>query len=649
MEKRRLTLLIGCAASTFFLMPSCVNDDYDLNKDIDMTINVGGDLTIPTSATSDLTIKELFELEDDGIVQLKEVNPATKDSAYYLIKGADEPSSFSFNIDAITVEDPEVETFSMGFKVPELEILMKKALGENYSKVEAALSLEGKTFADFKNNPSLQEKYFTAAQRAETYTSDPFRIDEGFDAFDFEFEIPEEVVAIDSVYFLKKEKEKKLMKADVYLKTDLEVGELGLQRVEVRFPGELHHSLNHRPDGSWEGTLGGYWFGHITEEGGDRFHRFLLPDVFLSEENPEDHLAMEFDAMEMKYDKHTAETPGTLKMESRVSILGWVSIRGTLSDFITLAGNPYKLEVTDIKITAPTISVVEAVVDPEIDEETTSIELDDVPDFLTEEGGRFILKEPRMNLSVISDVVVDVNCWGTLTAMKEGSAINGTPLQVGEENTGKLQLAGNTESNWSLYDGKYEDFDFTGYKPLKIDGLKNVIETMPENIDMAFKARVNQEFYKIELGREYTVTVDYAVESPLALGERSQIVYSDTIEDMSGDLEDLEVKTLKLSATLKLNEQLPFNKIDLELVPIDINKEEIQGIKITPIKGIGNDQPINLTITCESGAMQELDGLILKATAIVDKADAEPLRPNNAVRLVDIKVGIEGGVIMDMN
>lgn len=641
MEKRRLSLLIGCAASTFFLMPSCVNDDYDLNKDIDMTINVGGDLTIPTSATSDLTIKELFELEDDGIVQLKEVNPATKDSAYYLIKGADEPSSFSFNIDAITVEDPEVETFSMGFKVPGLEQLMEETLGEEkYKEIQNKLSLIGKSVSDIKKDNTLLDLLFTNNELEKVHISEPIRLEEGFDIFDFDFEIPEEVVAIDSVYFADDD----LMRTDVHLTTNLFAGELGLHKVVVKFPGELKHDNT---------TIGGNWLGHIETELEDgkivRTHRFLLPDdVYLDRYNT-DHLFMEFVGLEMKYDKLTAENPGTLKMESRVKMDGSVDVRGTLRDFVVLAGNEYKLEVADISIKAPTISFVEAVVDPVIDEETTSIELDDVPDFLTEEGGRFILKEPRMNLSVISDVVVDVNCWGTLTAMKEGSAINGTPLQVGEENTGKLQLAGNTESNWSLYDGKYEDFDFTGYKPLKIDGLECIIETMPENIDMAFKARVNQEFYKIELGREYTVTVDYAVESPLALGEGSQIVYSDTIEDMSGDLEDLEVKTLKLSATLKLNEQLPFNKIDLELVPIDVNKEEIQGIKITPIKGIGNNQPINLTITCESGAMQELDGLILKATAIVDKADAEPLRPNNAVRLVDIKVGIEGGVIMDMN
>ena len=97
MEKRRLSLLIGCVAGTFFLMPSCVNDDYDLNKDIDMTINVGGDLTIPTSATSEMKMKDLLDLEDDGIVKVKDPD-ANGDGDYYLMKGSDEPSSFSFKI-----------------------------------------------------------------------------------------------------------------------------------------------------------------------------------------------------------------------------------------------------------------------------------------------------------------------------------------------------------------------------------------------------------------------------------------------------------------------------------------------------------------------------------------------------------------------
>lgn len=52
MNKRRLikASLWTTALSPFFFA-SCVDDSYDLTKDIDMTITVGGDLSIPGSGT----------------------------------------------------------------------------------------------------------------------------------------------------------------------------------------------------------------------------------------------------------------------------------------------------------------------------------------------------------------------------------------------------------------------------------------------------------------------------------------------------------------------------------------------------------------------------------------------------------------------
>ena len=57
MNKRRLikASLWTTALSPFFFA-SCVDDSYDLTKDIDMTITVGGDLSIPGSGTEEFTL-----------------------------------------------------------------------------------------------------------------------------------------------------------------------------------------------------------------------------------------------------------------------------------------------------------------------------------------------------------------------------------------------------------------------------------------------------------------------------------------------------------------------------------------------------------------------------------------------------------------
>lgn len=58
-------VLFGLWALSLFGMVSCVDNDYDLSKDIDMSVTVGGnDLTIPASDTKDITLEKIFGLEE---------------------------------------------------------------------------------------------------------------------------------------------------------------------------------------------------------------------------------------------------------------------------------------------------------------------------------------------------------------------------------------------------------------------------------------------------------------------------------------------------------------------------------------------------------------------------------------------------------
>ena len=50
-------------------LSACIDERYDLDKDIDYTISVGGDLSVPASSTEDFTLKNLLELEVRSMVQ----------------------------------------------------------------------------------------------------------------------------------------------------------------------------------------------------------------------------------------------------------------------------------------------------------------------------------------------------------------------------------------------------------------------------------------------------------------------------------------------------------------------------------------------------------------------------------------------------
>ena len=97
---------VGAYALGLFGLNSClrVDDTYDLDKDIDMTITVGGDLTLPGSSTERMLLGDLLELEDDGIIK------ANKTTGDYALVQKGESSTTSINVKKV-----EIDVSSQGF------------------------------------------------------------------------------------------------------------------------------------------------------------------------------------------------------------------------------------------------------------------------------------------------------------------------------------------------------------------------------------------------------------------------------------------------------------------------------------------------------------------------------------------------------
>lgn len=98
---------VGAYALGLFGLNSClkVDDTYDLDKDIDMTITVGGDLTLPGSSTERMLLGDLLELEDDGIVK---TNETTGD---YALVQKGESTSTNIYVEEVEIEDLNFKGF----------------------------------------------------------------------------------------------------------------------------------------------------------------------------------------------------------------------------------------------------------------------------------------------------------------------------------------------------------------------------------------------------------------------------------------------------------------------------------------------------------------------------------------------------------
>lgn len=131
---KKMSPLWGFLLSFSLWMVSCVDNKYDLDKDIDMTINVGGEyLTIPAGSTDTTFLSKIIEVEEGDILQ-----PDATTRVYHLTKKDD-----------INVEPTTVKEVTVGATTTDLEsIEIVNNTGVSFSEPEVSADIT--TSGDFE-------------------------------------------------------------------------------------------------------------------------------------------------------------------------------------------------------------------------------------------------------------------------------------------------------------------------------------------------------------------------------------------------------------------------------------------------------------------------------------------------------------------
>ena len=131
---KKMYSLWGFLLSFPLWMVSCVDNKYDLDKDIDMTINVGGEyLTIPAGSTDTTFLSRIIEVEEGDILQ-----PDATTRVYHLTKKDD-----------INVEPTTVKEVTVGATTTDLEsIEIVNNTGVSFSEPEVSADIT--TSGDFE-------------------------------------------------------------------------------------------------------------------------------------------------------------------------------------------------------------------------------------------------------------------------------------------------------------------------------------------------------------------------------------------------------------------------------------------------------------------------------------------------------------------
>lgn len=321
------------------------------------------------------------------------------------------------------------------------------------------------------------------------------------------------------------------------------------------------------------------------------------------------------------------------------------------------------------------ISQVTGIFNPAINPDNERIDVSsDLPDFLQDKEVRIVATNPTIRFHAnMSTLPVGIDMRGTLTAVKENGAFeNGATTKVVKLDKGVMEMG---RDNYVYYCNQ-------GNTPYDPEGAKagaatvkntanigDLITELPDYLEVNLKnnqINVKNEYYTVQLGRDYHVDADYSVFVPFEFDRGLKVVYNDSTESMHSDLKDLSATgTLEVMADA-------YNTIPLEL---------LVGLKAVDVDG--NELPVEFntveahvapghgtTYTMNGGVKQRSDSEVMtpiKITAKLDDKDllsridklcfnihADATGSNKLVstqylKLNNIKIKLHAGVIADFN
>ncbi len=321
------------------------------------------------------------------------------------------------------------------------------------------------------------------------------------------------------------------------------------------------------------------------------------------------------------------------------------------------------------------ISQVTGIFNPAINPDNERIDVSsDLPDFLQDKDVRIVATNPTIRFHAnMSTLPVGIDMRGTLTAVKENGAFeNGATTKVVKLDKGVMEMG---RDNYVYYCNQ-------GNTPYDPEGAKagaatvkntanigDLITELPDYLEVNLKnnqINVKNEYYTVQLGRDYHVDADYSVFVPFEFDRGLKVVYNDSTESMHSDLKDLSATgTLEVMAdaynTIPLELLVGLKAVDVDgnVVPVEFNTAEAH---VAPGHGT--------TYTMNGGVKQRSDSEVMtpiKITAKLDDKDllsridklcfnihADATGSNKLVstqylKLNNIKIKLHAGVIADFN
>lgn len=609
-----------CIVSSFICITACVNEEYDLSKGIDTTINVNGDISAPLGSTEKILIGDFFEIDPqnsaisvvdgDYVLSLSgdmvrhDIDVPELGISGISVGNSENPGGYRINMDIPDTQPVE------GVQIPDRTYEFTVA-GEKETAIEINEEVPEYIAGIGKIELNSVMSISMRLSRDDGRSEGEITIGEGFS-----------LVFPDYITIVKEGGS-----------VDYEV----LDGNVVRFASSA--SLTPSAPLGFRLGIAGIDFGRMPEGQGLVNGRIVIDDIIGMQD-------VSISANARSFGEVISDLPSSLSIDIDMS-------------------------VSDIEI-----ETVEVVFNPEITVDDQTVEIGEMPEFLSEEGNRLDLYSPVITLMVTNDSPVSAVLQADITSYSNDSQT--ASIHLGNEDAGAADAVVLRSGVTPVYIVRRAEDVPDGpvaatNDPVIIvrDDLSELIATIPDKMTVSdIDVRVLQEMIEFDLVNapdKYSFSFGYDINVPLAFGEELAVSYpyditglNETLNPSSSDDNgSLEIDFSEASVFLTFVNEIP---LDLSVAASPIDKDgnvigsgidvELTGIEGNSAVTVGagnvgspSESPAVIRIRADRESLMKLDGFRLDLKGSCGSGFAGvALNENQGIQLKDISVNIKGGV-----
>lgn len=593
--------IVACMLAAGFLAvgSGCTDSDFDLSN-IDQTIGIGGDgLQLSTNSTENIVLDDLLDLNNSDFISIAE------NGDYMFSKQSDDVKPSHPSIDEVLVKEAKVNN-NFKIEIPESSLMQTRRKSAGHTKLSKTASVEGEA-SEFKYRGNV-----------------PYEIRDLISA-----------------------KTASDINIDVNVTAELKKVIPTFKTMTVTIPSYLKLNIGKCSPSQPE---------YDAEKGIITFHNISSSAKI--------NIKANISSLDFSTPPPTVVfTPGVLGADGSIDFDGAVLL-GITFDEVNKEGNSLQNLYMSAKMTMGAIRVTEATgkFKPNLDlEDLGNVNINNVPDFLTDYDVTVNLYNPVIELTATSDI--DVAGVATATLIAEDERGN----EMAKVEIRGLNIKPNGTTRLCICKHK-EGIDETKYDQVKVvSNLSDIVKKIPHRINC--KAEVDADTYRkgtVKLGKKYTIDADVHMSAPLAFDEGAQIVYTDTIDGWNEDIDKFSfAEGAYIEMTTEVENKMPAY-LNVSAFAIDVNGKEIPQHRIrvdvsNSVKASEDGEkavvtPVTIKLReNEKGALKTVDGIVFRVTAAAGEKDAQTIvgKTINAYKHTltarNIKVRLVGKIIADFN